>query len=48
MGRWWVVLIKPSLETEFTEPVDCSCFSKYEFLKISQYSQESTCVGVSL
>ena len=26
----------------------CRCSSKYVFLKISQYSQENTCVGVSL
>ena len=26
----------------------CSCFSKYVILRISQYSQENTCVGVLL
>ena len=32
---------------EFTEVVVCRCFSKYVFLKISQYSLENTCVGVA-
>ena len=32
---------------EFREAVVRRCFSKQVFLKISQYSQENTCVGVS-
>ena len=32
---------------EFTEVVVCICFSKYVFLKISLYSLENTCVGVT-
>ena len=32
--------------TQRTETAVCRCSSKVMFLKISQYSQENTCVGV--
>ena len=34
-------------KTDCIEAAICSCFSKYVFLKISQYSQEYTSIGVS-
>ena len=31
---------------QYTEAVVCKCSSKYVFLRISEISQENTCVGV--
>ena len=56
MKNWFLALyVKLWLERnvhliceQITKAVICRCFSKYVFLKISEYSQENTCIIESL
>ena len=42
-----LIQFQQCLTIQMTEPAICKCSSKQVFLKISQYSKENTCDGIS-